>query len=377
MPLGSDQTPSQPDPNSPFNPVPWGVTAPETRAPYSPTGGGAPGGSGQAGNYMQRDPSGTTWLRPNGGDNTTWMYGANAPTAGVDQRAWSNIYNPLAYQYGGQTGGAGLEESRYANMASAATGRAGPQIDQGQYQADLGNAGQSRVNQQDVYAMLQRQAMGQGPSVAEAQMNAGLAQGFRNAMQTAAGARGGGANLVAAQQLASSQQGQLAQAAIGQGAIARAQEQLGAQQQLAQQAVQMRAADLQQAGMSAQLAYQQAALEAQQRGLNQQGQLGFEGLRQGVFQSQLSAQQAGEAQNQQIGLANAQLDFQRQQANQALMRQIVGGAFTAAGAVGGAMVGGPAGAMAGGAAGNAAGNIASNAVAGDTNPGTGQPYGAG
>jgi hypothetical protein len=310
----------------------------------------------QSGNYYQSNGTGTTWLRPGGaGGSTTWMYGANAPTAGVDARAWNNVSNPLAFEYGGERGGAGTEQRRYANMGLAAQARTGPQADMGAYNISMNAEDRSRDAQQLSLDQLQDQIAGRGPSVAQSQMNAGLAAGMRGQLQMAASARGGGAGLVAAQQSAAAQNNLTSSQAIFQGANLRSQEQMAAQQQFGQQATQMRAADLQRAGMSAQNAFQQAQLEAGQRGQNQQAQLAYEAMRQGVFQQQMQGQMQGEAQNSGAGLSYAQMQAQKDAANNAFWRQLVGGTITAAGTVGGAMIGGPAGAMAGGAAGNALG----------------------
>ena len=78
--------------------------------------------------------------------------------------------------------------------------------------------------QNDALGMMQQAALGQGPSVAGAQMNAGIQQAAQNAQSQMAANRGSGGlgmlNALNAGALAGGQ-------AAGQGAVARAQEQLG------------------------------------------------------------------------------------------------------------------------------------------------------
>lgn len=326
--------------------------------------------SGEAGNFYQNTGAGQTWMRPNGGNNTSWMYGASAPTAGVDQRAWSNVYDPNAFQYGGQQGGAGIEQNRYANMGTAAAGNAAPQMNLSGYNDTTGGysegqGGTAALGQYGALQMMQQAASGNGPSVAQAQLQQGIAQSQRAQMQQAAGARGGGANLVAAETMGAQNASNLQSQGLGQAATLRAQEMLGAQQAYAGQANAMRSSALQQGGLESQMAYQQAGLQSGQNSLNQQGQLAYEAMRQGVFNSQLSAQQAGEAQNANTGMTASQLAWQQQQANSQWQRQLIGGAITAAGTVGGAMIGGPAGAVAGNAAGTAVGGAVAGAATSD------------
>lgn len=347
------------DPNRPYSAPTYEATssASAPRSEQAPTALAAAMAQTRApGNYMQTDPGGTTWMRPPGpGGSTTWMYGATGPTAGVDRRAWSNISNPLAFEYGGERGGAGLARGRYQALGANADGMAAPTIDQSGFNRDLGFDDRAWGQQMDAQDMLMQQMQGRGNSVAQQQLTSGLNQAYQQQAMIAGGARGGGANLAAAQSAAANASANLGGQAVAQGAMLRAQEQQAAQQQYAQNATQMRAAALQRAGMSAQMAQQQASLEMQQRGLGQQGRLAYEAMAQGVDQAQLQAQMSAEQQNAQAGMSAAQLQFQRDQASNQMWRQLLGGAITAAGTVGGAMIGGPAGAYAGGAGGAALG----------------------
>jgi hypothetical protein len=296
---------------------------------------GTPNPNDTSSQYYRRDPQGQIW-QTTPGSPTGFQYGASAPAAGVDIRNWTNVDNPLAYQYGGQMGGAASEEQRYAQMG------------QNTGQMNLGNynniAGQYGGDTNNALSMLQQRANGQGPSIADAQMQQGLSQARQAQMQQAASARGGGANLVAAEQLAGSNASQQQSASLGQAATARAQEQIGAQQAYGTLANQAYAT---QGGLAAQLAQQQAAL-------SQQGQLAYESMRQGVFNQQLGAQQAGEAANAGAYQFGQNQNMQQQQIDNANRNALVGGLLTTGGAVLGGLVGGPAGAAAGGMAGNAA-----------------------
>ena len=291
--------------------------------------------SDQSANYYRRDPHGQVW-QTTPGSPSGFQYGSLTPTPGVDIRDWTNVNNPLAYQYGGQMGGAASEEQRYAQMG------------QNTGQMNLGNynniAGQYGGDTNNALSMLQQRASGQGPSIADAQMQQGLSQARQAQMQQAASARGGGANLVAAEQLAGSNASQQQSASLGQAATARAQEQIGAQQAYGTLANQAYAT---QGGLAAQLAQQQAAL-------SQQGQLAYESMRQGVFNQQLNAQQAGEAANAGAYQFGQNQNMQQQQIDNSNRNALLGGLLTAGGTVLGTVVGGPAGGVAGGMAGNAA-----------------------
>lgn len=277
------------------------------------------------------------------GSPTGYAYGASSPQAGVDQRAWSNIYDPNAYQYGGVQGGAAAEENRYAQM-----GQAAGQIDLTQYNAlQNGMGAQANAAGSDALGMMRATALGQTPSVANAQMQAGIASAARSQAQQAASARGGGANLVAAEQAAAMGAGNTQANAVINAGTQAAQERLNAQNAYSGAANQQQSAYAQQAGMASQLALNQGQLQ-------QSGQLAYENMRQGVFNSQQNAQMQGEAQNANTGLSAAQMQATKDANDKAFQRQLVGGVLTAAGTVGGMAIGGPAGAVAGGAAGKAA-----------------------
>lgn len=304
--------------------------------------------------YYSKDSGGGAWMvdptSPSG-----YKYGSLTPTGGIDQRAWSNINNTNAYEYGGQVGGAATEVSRYAGMGQAAGSAAAPTMNLADYNAlKTGMGAGANAAGADAMSMTRAAALGQTPSVANAQMEAGIASAARSQFQQAASARGGGANLVAASQLASSAAGNTQANAVTQAGVQAAQERLNAQNAYASQANAQQNAYAQQAGLAGTLAYQQAGLQQGQNQLNQQGQLAYETMRQGVFNAQQSAQMQGEAQNANTGMTAAQMQATKDANDKALQRQVIGGVLTAAGTVGGAAIGGPAGAAAGGMAGRAA-----------------------
>lgn len=316
--------------------------------------------------YLRQNGGGAYMTTP--GSPTGYMYGATSGQAGIDQRAWTNVNDPNAYQYGGQPGGDVSEENRYSQMGQAASGNAAPQMNLSQFYAlQNGMGANANAAGSDAMSMARATAMGQTPSVANAQMMAGVNATARAQNQQAASARGGGANLVAAEQLASSAAGNAQANYVTQAGAQAAQERLNAQQVYGSMANAQQSAYAQQAGLASQNAYQQAGFQLNQNQLNQNGQLAYEGMRQGVFNSQQNAQMQGEAQNANTGATAAQLQATKDANDKAFQRQVIGGALTAIGTVGGAAIGGPAGAAGGAALGQAAGAAATSDVRAKSN----------
>lgn len=94
------------------------------------------------------------------------------------------------------------------------------------------NANQLTQGSSNYLSMLQNQAAGQGPSVAQMQLQQGLSRNLAGQQAMAQSARPGNSALAA--RMAAQQGGAAAGSLQGQGALARVQEQLGAQQQLGQ-----------------------------------------------------------------------------------------------------------------------------------------------
>lgn len=247
---------------------------------------------------------GANWARPGGDPNAGWVSGQNAPMAGVDQRIADNIYNPNAYQYGGQPGMAQQEANRFGGMANDA--RAAGIGAQMQYQQGIGLSDQARAQQMQGLGYLQNMAQGNGPSAAQIQANQGLAAARAQQASIAAGARGGGAGIAAAQQAAANAAGGLSANAVQSNALLRANEQMNAMQQYGQQAGALRSGD-----------YQRAQMAAGQQQFAGQQQSDFERMRQQVYQQQQGYQQAAEQQNLAREAAQRGWNLSQQQMSQA------------------------------------------------------------
>jgi hypothetical protein len=129
----------------------------------------------------------------------------------------SDMYKPQDpnhYNLGGSADWVGKYTKEQNADAQAADKRA---LDQGNYNTAAGQVAGATNAFRDA-------AMGNGPSVAQAQMAQGLGQSQQNAMSVAASARGGGANLAAANRAAMQANSQGAQNAVQQNAALRAQE---------------------------------------------------------------------------------------------------------------------------------------------------------
>lgn len=283
---------------------------------------------------------------------------------GIDDQAWTNILQPSAYQYGGKAGGATEEVDRYTGLARAADLRQAPSIADtyygGQYGQDRALESGSREGQQYGLGQLQSIIEGRGPSVAQQQMNAGLANAMQQQASIAASARGGGANLAAAQQAAANAAAGLSGNAVQQGALLRAQEQTNAINAYGGLAGSMRGQDLQRAGLSGQLAAQSAQLQLQNRTANDSRNLAYEQMRRGVFQDQMAARQAGEAANQGVFQANADRAQRADEAATAERNRLIGTAGTVVGGAIGTLASPGAGTAAGAAAGGAVANAATS-----------------
>lgn len=198
----------------------------------------------------------------------------------------------------------------------------------GQYVQGVQDAAASRQQQlaglgmtADAAGMYRSMAMGNGPSLAQLQMQQGLQAAQAQQASAAAGARGGGANLAAAQLSASTMAGQQAAANNEAAGRARVQEQLGAMQgygglagQYGGLAGQMRGQDYQNAGMGMQ-GYQY------QQGLAQN----YDQMRQQQDLAELNAQTSLEQAQGQLALQRQQQLAQQNQASASEGSSIFGG----------------------------------------------------
>jgi hypothetical protein len=231
---------------------------------------------------------------------------------GVDNSPLEYINKPTNFEYGGTATGAADEAARYAQMgrdASLNANTLGSAYGQ-QYQAGMGQSGQSREQQMQGLGYLQQQINGTAPSVAQNQMNAGLSAARNQQASIAASARGGGANLAAAQQASANAAAGLSGQAVQQGSLLRAQETQSAMNAYGQQVGAMRQQDLSGAQMG-------QAGQQYYSGLGAQTQGQYESARQGVMNSQLNAGMAAENQNAATRAAQNNQNYMQQQANRA------------------------------------------------------------
>ncbi len=183
------------------------------------------------------------------------------------------VKGPQASYLGGSPEALAAQLARSGQIGDFSRGMQGGAFDQ-QAQEQARQL-QVREQQSALAAALAQQAAGQGPSVAQAQLQGALDANQQQALSLAAGARG---NTALAQRNAMLAGSQANLQAGTQMAALRAQEQLSAQQQLAGVLGQQRGMDLEGRGM-----YGQQAL-----GLGQQG-LSSEELRQQAMMGQLDA----------------------------------------------------------------------------------------
>lgn len=165
----------------------------------------------------------------------------------------------------------------------------GPTVDWSSYQAAQGDQYKSRMNQDELAAMLQQQAQGKGPSVANAQLQQSLQQNQAAQQSAANSARGGVLAQGAAQRQAQASGAQMQQQAAQQASVNRAQEQLGAQQQLQGLYNTQRGQDLQRQGLESSNALGIGGLQNQAAGINMQGQIANASNEQGMLGGMLNA----------------------------------------------------------------------------------------
>lgn len=279
---------------------------------------------GDPDHYLSSDPG-----RPRKTDLS--QFAQQGPTLGYDEFLWTNVAQPSAYEYGQEPGTAAKEEQRYADMAHQADFRQGAQIDNSNYYGDRGMELGARGSQSYGLAKYLDLAEGRGPSAATAAYNQAVAQGNAQQASIAASARGGGANLVAAQQAGANAAANMTGQAAGSYATAKAQEQIAALGGFSNLASQARAQDLQREGLSADQAYKQAQLEQQQHTLNDARNITYEQMRQNVFENQNANRQAGEAMNQGNYLGTSALGQQRAQADRDWYTKLAAGGMQALG----------------------------------------------
>lgn len=205
------------------------------------------------------------------------------------------------FEYGGQQGGAEQAAGQQIHLFNQAGRQAAPTYNQG-------NSFAARAQQQANLDLLRQQALGQGPSAAQAQLQAGTDANIRSQMAMANSMRGGVGAQAAAQYGALQNAGVAAQQTANQAALLRAQEMQQARSEFGQQASGLRQADLSQAGTAAQIEAQQRALNAQQQQAymrnaieiqerQQQAMQNYEQLMSGNYNSAMGYQTQAQLQN--------------------------------------------------------------------------------
>jgi hypothetical protein len=245
------------------------------------------------------------------------------------------------YTYGGYAGYAGRRRAEFEVEGRAAQGRdVTTGLDASGYQSALAAQGAARTQQQSLASKLAMAADGYGPSVAQQQMQAGVAQSAKNALNVAATARGGNyANAAVAAQDANVQ---ASQRAVQDGVIARIQEQTAARDQLGGVLAGMRSGDFE----AMQGANAQNALALQQQGLELDQMRANDAQRLGLIQAELGVN-AGEAQSNMAygdaklrsGLAAQGINAQAEEAYRQRMSAIWGGLMSGGAAATGSMIG--------------------------------------
>lgn len=167
--------------------------------------------------------------------------------------AQTEDYDPTAFNY------QGVDPVNYRETGAEAQNRYGEQIDTTLALGDRNRQLQDRGQQIALAQDLQAAAAGEGPSIAQAQLQAGSDQSIANQFGLASSARGGALAQAAAQRLAMQNAGTQTAQLANQSAQLRAQEQVQARGELANQLGRLRSDD---AGMGSQ-AFTQAATQAQ------------------------------------------------------------------------------------------------------------------
>jgi hypothetical protein len=187
----------------------------------------------------------------------------------------------------------------------------------------------ARDTQLDAVNLAQAAAYGNAPSAAQSLGQNMLDQSLQAQMAGAASARGGALAQAAAARGAASQAGVMQMQGANQLAAMRAQEMAQARGDYSQMAGQMRGQDFQ----AQQIAQQKVAARTQnqqfQRSLNQQGQMGYEGMAQGVYGQQLGANVQVTGMEAQAEQAELQRQWQSRENEKSFWRnlggQVVGG----------------------------------------------------
>lgn len=203
--------------------------------------------------------------------------------------------------------------------------------------SDLANAGQDRGQQQSLIQALQAQAAGQGPSLAQMQMQRGLSQAIAAQHAQAASARGISPGM--AQRLASQGSAQLAGQAANDAAMLRMQEQMQAQGQLGGALQGMRGQDIGLAQNNQNFNLANAGLRIQDQGQKDDLMKHFTDAGLGIDAQGFAAQQAGDLAQQNAYNTAMGINSGVAAGNAAGQQNLIGGLLGAGGALGAAAIG--------------------------------------
>lgn len=205
------------------------------------------------------------------------------------QGQYEGGYDPNAFEYGGSRQAGDALSEGYQRAGNDAQGRVGVQADFAAAQADRQNAALARAQQEQALGLQRDAALGNAPSVAQLQMQAGQDQAMRGQEAMRASARGAAgvamadygaaANIAATQQQTTQQMG-----------VLRAQEMAQARDAYMQGATGMRGMDYQGAQQAAGMAQFQAEQEMRQREMNDRYSLGLYGAAEGIRGQQMHGQ---------------------------------------------------------------------------------------
>lgn len=259
----------------------WGSAA----GPFGTAAGAVAGGIAGAAPFSGHDPKNNDLFGP-GEDGTHVPDYAAADAAGSNggPDARSN-----AYQWGGAPGMAAADQGYARDRANYWGNLQSPGANHYQSNRYIEMGDQAREGQSDSLRLLGAAARGEGQSQAAIQMGQGNDQAMANSLALAAGARGAGA-MAGANQNAIANNSVLATNNINNTGALRANEMAQARQAYMGGASSMRGQDLGFFGQASNNANANAQLGLGYRQLGQQGELGFEGLRNNIGSAQLGAQ---------------------------------------------------------------------------------------
>jgi hypothetical protein len=214
-------------------------------------------------------------------------------------------YDSDKFEYAGRAGGAEEQANYYRSQAENAQGRQAAQADYTVTNEDRARALAMRGQQEQALDLQRQAALGQAPSVAQQQMQAGLDQAMRSQESMRASARGASGLALADYNAAANVAAQQQQVGV-QSSILRAQEMAQARDAYQAGATGIRGMDYSAAGQAAGMAQYQSDAQMKQREMNDRYALGMYGAQEGVR----AAQMQGNLQQQQA-MMNAYQEQQR------------------------------------------------------------------